>query len=145
MRLTAQYFASCGRIVSQIRALINASRRRAAPTQVQEFFNYSERLPRRATKWSGGPFRATNALSSSEGRTRRAFHKGRHALIAFSGLLVAVVIRLVGTGLRHGDVVRLLGREFGQFHPDLGQMQARDLLVQMLGQGIDLLLILARI
>src|ERR1700744_4192564 len=56
---------------------------------------------------------------------------------------VAVMIRLERAGLGHGDVVGLLLGELGQLHADLVEMQARDLLVQMLGQGVDLLLVLA--
>ncbi len=56
---------------------------------------------------------------------------------------VPIVLRLERPGLRDAEVLRLLGRQLGELHADLGEMQRGDLLVEVLGQGIDLLLVLA--
>ncbi len=53
------------------------------------------------------------------------------------------MIRLERAFLRHADVIGLVLAQFGQFHADLGEMQACDLFVQGLRQHIDLLLVLA--
>ena len=52
-------------------------------------------------------------------------------------------VRGDGTGRADAEILCLLRRELGQLRPDLGQVQQRDLLVEMLGQRIDLLLVLA--
>ena len=52
-------------------------------------------------------------------------------------LSVPVVVRLERALLRDADVVGLLVRELGQLGAQLGQVQARDLLVEVLGQGVD--------
>src|SRR5665213_297246 len=48
---------------------------------------------------------------------------------------VAVVIRLIGTLDRNTDIAGLLGGEFGQLGIQGRQLQPRDFLVQVLGQG----------
>jgi hypothetical protein len=55
----------------------------------------------------------------------------------FLELLVTVVIRLVRTLRRHAEVFGLLLGEGGQLHADLLQVQARNLFVELLGQGVD--------
>src|SRR5579875_3267143 len=57
--------------------------------------------------------------------------------------LIPVVVGLERALLRHAEIGRLLVGELGQMHADLGKMELRHLLVEMLGQGIDLLLVLA--
>src|SRR5690606_470409 len=54
---------------------------------------------------------------------------------------VAVVLRLERTFHRHAQVVGLFLREPGQPHADLLQVQARDFLVELLRQDVDLLLV----
>src|SRR4051812_28064787 len=56
--------------------------------------------------------------------------------------LVAVVVGLVRALDRHADVGRLLGRELGELHAEAVEVQARDLLVEVLGQDVDLLVVL---
>ena len=56
---------------------------------------------------------------------------------------IAVMVRLERPVLRNADIGGLLGAELGQLRADLGKVQARDLLVEMLGQGVDLLLVFA--
>src|SRR3954462_15552635 len=56
--------------------------------------------------------------------------------------LVAVVVGLVRALDRHADVGGLLGRELGELHPEAVEVQARDLLVEVLGQDVDLLVVL---
>src|SRR6266511_3872399 len=55
---------------------------------------------------------------------------------------VSIPVGLVGSLGRHPDVLRLLGAELGELRAQLVQMQPRHLLVQMLRQGVDLLLVL---
>src|SRR6478736_9439452 len=57
---------------------------------------------------------------------------------------VAVMIRLVGSLDRQPDVVRLLVRHFRELDADLGQVEPRDLFVEVLRQRVDLLLVLLR-
>jgi hypothetical protein len=52
------------------------------------------------------------------------------------------VVRLERPPGRDADIFGLLWRKLGQLGPDLGQMQRGDLLVQMLGQDIDLAIFL---
>src|SRR5271165_2396554 len=56
---------------------------------------------------------------------------------------VPIVLRLERPALRHAEVLRLLGRHLRKLHADLGQMQRGDLLVEVLGQRVDLLAVLA--
>src|SRR5262245_11516210 len=58
---------------------------------------------------------------------------------------VSVVVRLVRSAHRHADIGRLPVRHFRELDADLGEMQPRHLLVEVLGQRVDLLLVLARI
>src|SRR5690606_23424173 len=58
---------------------------------------------------------------------------------------VPVPVRLVRSFDRHADVLGLFGRERGQLGAELLQMQAGDFLVQVLGQHVDLVLVLAGI
>ena len=44
---------------------------------------------------------------------------------------------------RHADIGRLLVAELGELDADLVEVQPRDLLVELLGQRVDLLLVLA--
>src|SRR6202012_2566996 len=57
--------------------------------------------------------------------------------------LVAVVVGLVRAVDADAEVGRLVGRELGQPDPERVEMQARDLLVQLLGKGVDPGLVLA--
>ena len=54
-----------------------------------------------------------------------------------------VVRRLEGSGDGHVDVGGLVGRELGELGAELGQVQRGDLLVEVLGQHVDLLLVAA--
>src|SRR5271170_2726518 len=49
-----------------------------------------------------------------------------------AALSIAIMIRLERALLRHAEIGRLLLGELGQFDADLGQMQRRDFLVQVL-------------
>ena len=55
---------------------------------------------------------------------------------------VAVVLGLEGAGGGDADVGGLLGAELGELDADAGEVQARDLLVEVLRQGVDLVLVL---
>jgi hypothetical protein len=55
------------------------------------------------------------------------------------------MIALERAFLRHADIGRLLVGELGQLDADLVEMQPRHLLVQVLGQRVDLVLVLAGI
>ena len=54
---------------------------------------------------------------------------------------VPVVLRLVRPFERHAEVIGLFLRQRRQLHADLLQVQARDFLVELLGQAIDRLLV----
>src|SRR4029453_4565742 len=56
--------------------------------------------------------------------------------------LVAVVVGLVGPIHRDADVGGLLLRELRQLRVDRGEVRTSDLLVEVLGQHVDLLLVL---
>src|SRR5438045_8810530 len=58
---------------------------------------------------------------------------------------IAVVIRLERAVGRDDDIGRLFFRELRQLDTDLVEVQARDLFVEVLGQGVDLFMILGRI
>ena len=48
-----------------------------------------------------------------------------------------MMLRLIRSLSGHTEVVSLFLRELGQFHPDVIQVQAGDLFVELLGQAID--------
>ena len=50
---------------------------------------------------------------------------------------IAVVLRLVRTFDLHPEIIGLALRQPGKFHPDLLKVQARHLLVEVLGQAGD--------
>src|SRR4051794_12741154 len=56
--------------------------------------------------------------------------------------LVAVVVGLEGPLDRDADVGGLLGAQLGEVHAERVEVQPRDLLVEVLGQDVDLLLVL---
>src|SRR5262245_12820404 len=58
---------------------------------------------------------------------------------------VSVVVGLVRSAHRHADIGRLPVRHFRELDADLGEMQPRHFLVEVLGQRVDLLLVLAGI
>src|SRR5262245_1192637 len=60
-------------------------------------------------------------------------------------LSVAVVVELVRALDRHADIICLVLLERGELGADLAEMEPRHLLVELLRQGIDLLLVLAGI
>ena len=55
------------------------------------------------------------------------------------------MVRLEWAFRRYADIVGLLGGQFGEAEAQLGEVQASHLLVQVLGQGVDLVLVLALI
>src|SRR6478672_11496854 len=60
--------------------------------------------------------------------------RGFASMIDVTSGSVAIVIRLVRTFLLHADIVGLILAELGELDADLGEMQARDLLVERLRQ-----------
>src|SRR5262249_53847431 len=89
----------------------------------------------------------SRASTSFSNKARRGW-PGQSPAMTWRGshlVLIPLVVRLERPLARHADIFRLLVGELGQFGADLVEMQPRDLLVEMLGQGIDLLLVLARI
>ena len=59
--------------------------------------------------------------------------------------LVPVLVGFERAADRDADIGRLLVGELGEVHADLVEMQPRHLLVELLGQRVDLLLVLIRI
>src|ERR1700746_3378368 len=56
---------------------------------------------------------------------------------------VAVMLGFEGAGARQVEVVGLGGAEGGQLDAELVEVEGGDLLVEMLGQDVDLVLVLA--
>src|SRR3954468_21719725 len=56
---------------------------------------------------------------------------------------VAVVVRLERAVLADADIGRLVGAQLRQLGADLVEVEPRDLLVEVLRQGVDLALVLA--
>src|SRR5262249_1965608 len=75
--------------------------------------------------------------------SRRAKSRSAIALLSRfqTDLSIPILLRLVRPADRHADVARLLVVELGEPGADLVEVQARDLLIQVLGQGVDLLLV----
>ena len=59
-----------------------------------------------------------------------------------SRLLVAVMFRLERPGSLDADIARLFARELGKLDAQLVEVEASNLLVEVLGQGVDLVLVL---
>ena len=57
--------------------------------------------------------------------------------------LIPVVLGLEGPGARQAEIVGLRGAERGQLDPELVEVEGRDLLVEVLGQYVDLVLVFA--
>src|SRR5918993_5602753 len=57
---------------------------------------------------------------------------------------ITVVVGLERPFDRHADIIGLALIELRQLHAELLEMERRDLLVEMLGQDIDVVLVLAR-
>src|SRR4051794_32930437 len=95
---------------------------------------------------------ATRTPSSGRSRAKRSRIERRtgicpsaHSIRAEPDVrsgLVAVMVRLERALDRHADVGGLLGRQLGQLHAERVEVQARDLLVEVLGQHVDALLVL---
>jgi WD40 repeat protein len=79
-------------------------------------------------------------------------HRRRHSMaaelsrpglkLADSGL-IAVMLGFEGAGGGQGEIVGLCGAERGQFDAELVEMEGGDLFVEVLGQYVDLVLVLA--
>jgi len=78
---------------------------------------------RRPTKSAPGP--AGSALQSNMGLA-----------------LVAVMIGLERAGFGQFEIFGLFARQHGQLGAELGQVQGGDLLVEMLGQDVDIIVVL---
>src|SRR3954447_1683541 len=90
----------------------------------------------------------TTTPSSGRSRAKRSRIERRtgicpsaHSIRERPGL-VAIVVRLERPLDGDADVGRLVGRELGQPDPERVEVQARDLLVEVLGQHVDLLVVL---
>src|ERR1043165_2777364 len=57
--------------------------------------------------------------------------------------LIPVMLRLERAFLRHANIAGLVVAQLGELHADLGEVQPRDLLVELLRQSVDLFLVLA--
>src|SRR3984957_5483101 len=82
---------------------------------------------------------------SSSGRSRRLTPSNWCADLVRWIYLIPILIGLVRPADRDADIARLLVGQLGQLHADLVEMQPGDLFVEMLGQRVDLLLVLAGI
>src|ERR1700730_1278919 len=83
-------------------------------------------------------------MRQTNGKTPRSnmgvFAKSRYGVNS-----VAVMVGLIGSLGRNADIARLPVRHARELHADFGKVQPGDLLVEMLGQRIDLLLVFSRI
>src|SRR5438067_12627030 len=79
---------------------------------------------------------ATGARTQPAKRTLTSQQRSPGSLRGFASMIdeisvsVAVVVRLVRTFLLDADVIGLVLAELGELDADLGEMQARDLLVE---------------
>src|SRR5712692_8552373 len=96
--------------------------------------------PALVSRPGGPPSRASEA--AGDRRARAGTHGDR---IRWRDASIPIMLRLVRSLGRNADIGRLLVRHPGQLGADLGEMEPRDLLVEALGEGIDLLLVLLRI
>src|ERR1051326_2219497 len=96
-----------------------------------------------STSTSGGAGEGLAAGTPAASRTRDEIRirSVRMRTSGDSSRLVAVVVRLVGPALLHADVLRLLRRELGELDAQLLEVQPRHLLIEVLGQDVDLLLV----
>src|SRR3954462_6332034 len=93
------------------------------------------------------PWLATSPAAShaAPSRTRKGRARREPAPFGRTKLrvgLVAVVVRLVRPVDRHVDVRGLVGRQLGELHAERPEVQAGDLLVEVLREHVDLLLVL---
>src|SRR5690606_33697239 len=93
------------------------------------------------SSWStrSSPWRSTGSLRSAawRGRPWRAWKEFMLIGTASARRSVAVRVGLVRTCLRHADVGRLRVGQLGELHVELPELQAGDLLVEVLGQRVD--------
>src|SRR3954463_12913605 len=86
--------------------------------------------------------RSTGICPSAHSTRARPPGASDGSWISLRSVLVAIVVALERPVDRHADVGRLVGAQLGQASSERVQMQARDLLVEVLGQHVDLLLVL---
>src|SRR3954467_5203366 len=84
------------------------------------------------------PSSGRSAAKRSRIERRTGICPSAHSMRAAPVALIAVVIRLVGAVDADADVGRLLGRELRELDADRVEVQARDLLVEVLGEHVDL-------
>src|SRR5690606_16260 len=93
------------------------------------------------SSWStrSSPWRSTGSLRSAawRGRPWRAWKEFMIIGTAFARRLIAVRVGLVRTCLQHAAVGRLHYGQLGALHVELPELQAGDLLVEVLGQRVD--------
>src|SRR6056297_2450628 len=93
------------------------------------------------------PCRVTTSGSTAATTSTSAFPKpticGVRSVMSRSSIPVLLWLERA-FGL-HPDIGRLIGIQLGQLHADAVQMQARHLFIQVLGQDVDLVLVLAAV
>src|SRR5436190_1927675 len=88
------------------------------------------------------PTRTSASGRSAANRSRIEPRTGIRPRAQSMRSLVAIVIRLEGALDRHADVRGLLGAQRRQLRAERVEVQPRDLLVEVLGQHVDLVLVL---
>src|SRR3954464_3873722 len=88
------------------------------------------------------PSSGRSAAKRSRIERRTGICPSAHSMRAAPEALIAVVIGLVGALDRHADVGGLLGAELRQVRAERVEVQPRDLLVELLGEHVDLLVVL---
>src|SRR5215831_4887045 len=117
-------------------------RRNLASTAVR-----SDMLRSGASKGAAWPTLTKRGNAVIPRRTCRASRKRPGKLSAGAGKAprrsIAIVVRFEGTALGDADVEGLLGSQAGKLGADLAQVQPGDLFIEVLGERVDLLFVLA--
>src|SRR3954454_6589225 len=100
-------------------------------------FAVSEVTCRQAPTTTPSSGRSREKRSRTERRT--GICPSAHSIRARPEELVAVMVGLIRALDRHVDVRGLLGRQLGELRAERVEVQPRDLLVEVLGQDVDLL------
>src|SRR3569623_1005026 len=92
-----------------------------------------------------GLARKSEAVAKRQQKKPRPAYRTRLRLSWRERWSIAVMLGLERPFDRHADIVGLLLAELGQLHAQLFEVQLRDLLVEMLGQDVDVVLVLVRL
>merc|ERR1719213_34265 len=103
-------------------------------------FIYSGALPQvKSARHESHGMTSTDIINSRPDRNLEALHTEESSVVRLSS--VAVVVTLERPSDRNADVVGLFLREHSKIGTERGQVQLGHLLVQLLGQQVDIVLV----